>query len=76
MKVSAAWLIEAAGFHRGYCLGAAGLSTRHVLALVNRGHATAADLLALARRVRGRVHEAFGVALVPEPVLLGCRLHS
>jgi UDP-N-acetylmuramate dehydrogenase len=73
LKLSAAWLIERAGFHRGYCLGAAGLSTRHVLALVNRGGATARDLLTLAGRVRRRVRDAFGITLQPEPVFLGFR---
>ncbi|MCB1033806.1 MAG: UDP-N-acetylmuramate dehydrogenase, partial [Acidobacteria bacterium] len=62
-KLSAAWLIEAAGFHKGYRLGGAGLSTRHVLALVNRGGASARDLLTLAGRIRRRVREAFGVEL-------------
>ncbi|MCH9652162.1 MAG: UDP-N-acetylmuramate dehydrogenase [Deltaproteobacteria bacterium] len=71
IKLSAAWLIEAAGFHKGYCLGAAGLSTRHCLALVNRGGATAEELVALAARIRQRVRHAFGVTLVPEPVFLG-----
>jgi len=72
-KLSAAWLIQRAGFHRGYCLGPTGLSTRHVLALVNRGGATAQDLLTLARRVRHRVRDAFGITLQPEPVFLGFR---
>lgn len=71
IKLSAAWLIEAAGFHRGYCLGAAGLSTRHVLALINRGGASAEELVALARRIRRRVREAFGIPLRPEPYFLG-----
>lgn len=71
VKLSAAWLIEAAGFHRGHLRGNAGLSDRHVLALVNRGGATAAELLALAREVKQAVLERFGVELVPEPVPLG-----
>lgn len=71
VKLSAAWLIERAGFPRGYARGRAGLSTRHVLALVNRGGACATELLALAREVRDGVREAFGVTLVPEPVLVG-----
>ncbi len=70
-KLSAAWLIEAAGFHRGYGLGAAGISTRHVLALINRGGARASDLVELAARVHRRVRQAFGVALHPEPRFLG-----
>ncbi|MGL4173130.1 MAG: UDP-N-acetylmuramate dehydrogenase [Actinomycetota bacterium] len=72
MKTSAAWLIERAGFHRGYGLpGPAALSTKHTLALTNRGQATAADVIALAREVRDGVADAFGVRLVPEPVLVG-----
>ncbi|KYF70265.1 hypothetical protein BE11_48530 [Sorangium cellulosum] len=71
MKLSAAWLIERAGFARGTRHGAAGISTRHTLALVNRGGATAAELLDLARRVRRGVLERFGVALSVEPDLVG-----
>jgi UDP-N-acetylmuramate dehydrogenase len=71
VKLSAAWLIERAGFGRGYGEGPAGLSTRHCLALVNRGGATAHDLLTLAREVRAGVQRAFGVTLRPEPVFVG-----
>jgi UDP-N-acetylmuramate dehydrogenase len=71
VKLSAAWLIERAGFPRGYGEGRAGLSTKHCLALVNRGEATAADLIALASTVRRGVRDTFGVSLVPEPVFLG-----
>ncbi|XXT44825.1 UDP-N-acetylmuramate dehydrogenase [Sorangium sp. So ce513] len=71
VKLSAAWLIERAGFARGTRHGAAGISTRHTLALVNRGGATAAELLELARRVRQGVLDRFGVALTPEPDLVG-----
>lgn len=75
VKTSAAWLIEHAGFGRGHGLpGPASLSTKHTLALTNRGAATASDLLALAREVRDGVRTAFGVTLVPEPVLVGCSL--
>ncbi|WP_082812520.1 UDP-N-acetylmuramate dehydrogenase [Cellulomonas timonensis] len=75
VKVSAAWLIERAGFRRGYGLpGPAALSTKHTLALTNRGGATAADLVALAREVRDGVRERFGVTLEPEPVLVGVAL--
>jgi len=75
IKTSAAWLIEQAGFGRGYGLpGPAALSTKHTLAITNRGGATSADVLALARAVRGGVRSAFGVELVPEPLLLGCTL--
>ncbi|XXU91095.1 UDP-N-acetylmuramate dehydrogenase [Sorangium sp. So ce1099] len=71
VKLSAAWLIERAGFAKGTRHGAAGISTRHTLALVNRGGATAAELLDLARRVRRGVLDRFGVALTPEPDLIG-----
>jgi UDP-N-acetylmuramate dehydrogenase len=75
VKTSAAWLIEHAGFGRGHGLpGPASLSTKHTLALTNRGDARAEDLLALARQVRDGVRQAYGVILVPEPVLIGCSL--
>lgn len=74
-KVSAAWLIERAGFHKGYRRGPARISTKHTLALTNpEGWAGTADLLALAREVRDGVRDAFGVQLQAEPVLLGCDL--
>ena len=73
-KTSAAWLIERAGFARGHSRGAARISGKHTLALTNRGGATTADLLALAREVRAGVEERFGVRLEPEPVLVGCAL--
>jgi UDP-N-acetylmuramate dehydrogenase len=71
VKLSAAWLIERAGFAKGTARGRVGISTRHSLALVNRGGATAAELIAFAVEVRERVHDAFGVRLTPEPRLLG-----
>jgi UDP-N-acetylmuramate dehydrogenase len=76
IKLSAAWLIERAGFAKGYAGpgGRVALSGKHTLALTNRGPATTADLLTLAREVRDGVHGAFGVELLPEPVLVGCRL--
>ena len=74
IKTSAAWLIERAGFGKGYGNGAARLSSKHTLALTNRGGATAADLLRLAREIRAGVAEKFGIELVPEPVLVGCEL--
>ena len=75
VKTSAAWLISHAGFDKGFGLGApATLSTKHSLALTNRGGATAADLVALARAVQAGVRETFGVELAPEPVLLGVSL--
>jgi UDP-N-acetylmuramate dehydrogenase len=74
VKLSAAWLIERAGFSRGYERGRVGLSERHTLAIVNRGGATAADVVALAREVRDRVRDRFGITLHPEPVLVGVSL--
>ena len=77
VRTSAAWLIEHAGFGRGY-VGPGGpgaaLSGKHALALTNRGGARTADLLALARTLRDGVEAAYGVRLVPEPVLVGCTL--
>jgi UDP-N-acetylmuramate dehydrogenase len=74
IKTSAAWLIERAGFGKGYGNGAARLSRKHTLALTNRGGATAADLLSLAREIRAGVQTKFDIELVPEPVLVGCEL--
>jgi UDP-N-acetylmuramate dehydrogenase len=74
VKTSAAWLIERAGFHRGYGDGHAGISSKHTLAIVNRGGASAADLVALAREMRAGVQAAFGVDLHPEPTLVGVEL--
>ena len=74
VKTSAAWLIEHAGFGKGYGAGPARLSTKHTLALTNRGTASAADLLALAREIRDGVRAKFGVELVNEPVLVGAEL--
>ncbi len=75
VKTSAAWLIEHAGFGKGYGLpGSVSLSTKHSLALTNRGDGTAAELVALARTVRDGVREAFGVTLEPEPFLVGLAL--
>lgn len=71
VKLSAAWLIENSGFPKGFVLGPAGLSSNHVLALINRGEAQAADLLRLAARVRGGVSRQFGVDLHPEPEFVG-----
>jgi UDP-N-acetylmuramate dehydrogenase len=74
VKTSAAWLIEQAGIGKGYGSGAARVSTKHTLALTNRGGATTADLLVLAREIRVAVQDRFGVTLVPEPVLVGAEL--
>jgi UDP-N-acetylmuramate dehydrogenase len=74
VKTSAAWLIERAGFTRGYARGRAALSSKHTLALTNHDGATTAELVALAREIRDGVRERFGVTLVPEPVLVGVSL--
>ncbi|MET8011012.1 UDP-N-acetylmuramate dehydrogenase [Streptomyces sp. NPDC005271] len=74
IKTSAAWLIDKAGFTKGYGAGPARISTKHTLALTNRGEATTEDLLALAREVVAGVEEAFGVTLVNEPVTVGVSL--
>jgi len=71
VKTSAAWLIERAGFQRGYGNGRVGISTKHTLALVNRGGASTAELMALAREIAAGVDDRFGIALHPEPVLVG-----
>jgi UDP-N-acetylmuramate dehydrogenase len=74
VKTSAAWLIERAGFGKGYGDGSARLSTKHPLAITNRGDATTTELLDLAREVRDGVRDRFGIVLVNEPVLVGCHL--
>jgi UDP-N-acetylmuramate dehydrogenase len=71
VKLSAAWLIEHAGFEKGFTLGNAGLSSKHTLAVVNRGGATARDVLALVELVQTRVREKFGIELHPEPNFIG-----
>lgn len=71
VKLPAAWLIEHAGFTRGYRKGAAAISTRHTLALVNRGGATAAEIEALAEQIRSGVENRFGIRLEMEPVCVG-----
>ncbi|MEE8717548.1 MAG: UDP-N-acetylmuramate dehydrogenase [Coriobacteriales bacterium] len=78
IKTSAAWLIEHAGFSRGFGVHGPGsratLSSRHTLAITNRGNATSADLIELARAVRRGVHDRFGITLEPETVLVGVSL--
>jgi len=75
VKVPAAWLIERAGFAKGYSAGeGARISSKHTLALVNSGSATTAELMTLAREIRDGVRHAFGVSLTPEPVLVGVTL--
>ena len=71
VKVPAAWLIEQSGFARGHLDGRVGLSTKHPLAVVNRGGATARDVLQFARRIKRAVVDRFGVSLRPEPVFVG-----
>ena len=81
VKLSAAWLIDKSGFAKGYGLepgsvsgGRASLSTKHTLAITNRGAASAQDMVAIAREVRGGVVERFGIELHPEPLLIGLEL--
>jgi UDP-N-acetylmuramate dehydrogenase len=71
VKLSAAWLIEHAGFHRGFVHGNVGLSSKHSLALINRGGATAAEALSLVRLIQETVREKFGVEMHPEPNFIG-----
>jgi UDP-N-acetylmuramate dehydrogenase len=76
VKLAAGWLVERAGFGKGYPGDAspARLSTKHALAVTNRGRATTADVIALARAVRDGVRTVFGIELTPEPILIGCFL--
>jgi UDP-N-acetylmuramate dehydrogenase len=77
VKLAAGWLVEQAGFGKGYpnvATAPCRLSTKHALALTNRGGAIAADVISLARTVRDGVRDVFGVTLTPEPVLVGCSL--
>ena len=71
VKLAAAWLIEQAGISKGFVLGPVAISSKHTLALINRGGAKAADILRLKDLVQRRVHERFGVDLHPEPIMLG-----
>jgi len=71
IKVPAAWLIEQAGFQRGYVKGRAGISSKHTLAIINRGNATAQEVLDLVAEIQARVQAEFGIALSPEPVFVG-----
>lgn len=74
VKISAAWLIQQAGFTRGFTHGAAAVSSKHALALTNRGGASADEILGLAQAIRQGVRDRFGIVLDPEPVLVGARL--
>lgn len=76
VKTSAAWLIDHAGFHKGHGNQHATLSTKHTLALTNRGGASTEDVIELAREVRAGVHHTYGIHLQPEPVLVGCSLEE
>jgi UDP-N-acetylmuramate dehydrogenase len=70
-KISAAWLVERSGFTRGYGFGRTGISSKHALAIVNRGGATSAEVLALKEQIQHRVEEIWGIHLEPEPVMVG-----
>ncbi len=74
VKTSAAWLIQEAGFTRGFGNDRASISSKHTLALTNRGNASATDVLELARVIRAGVQSTFGVTLEPEPILVNCSL--
>lgn len=74
VKLSAAWLLERAGFGKGWGKGAIGVSNKHSLAIVNRGSGTTAELLDVARTLRKGVQDTFDLTLVPEPVFVGCEL--
>ncbi len=71
VKLSAAWLVEQSGFSKGFTRGPVGISSRHALAIVNRGGATAKDVLALKEEIQHRVFDLWGVSLHPEPVFVG-----
>lgn len=70
-KIPAAWLIEKAGFHKGFTLGRAGISSNHSLAIVNCGNSTAAEILALKDLIQEAVATKFGIELRPEPIFVG-----
>ena len=71
IKLAAAWLVEQSGFSKGFIHGQAGISSRHTLALINRGNATFGDIAALRDLIRSEVHARFGILLEQEPVELG-----
>ncbi len=73
VKLSAAWLVERAGFQKGYVFGNAGISSKHCLALINRGGASAQEIIDLMRLIQSKVYDLFGVELHPEPTLVGIR---
>ena len=76
VKTAAAWLIEHAGFSKGYSIGPVGISTKHTLALVNKTGAKAEDVVRLASEIQRRVYDRFGIQLIPEPVFLGFEAES
>jgi len=71
IKLAAAWLVEQSGFHKGYGSGPVGISRKHTLAIVNRGGATAKDIVALKNEIQKKVLDTWGVSLHPEPVFVG-----
>jgi len=71
LKLSAAWLVETSGFHKGYSRGRVGISRRHALAIVNRGGATAAEVVSLKDEIQRSVSKTWGIELQPEPVFVG-----
>ena len=73
VKLSAAWLIEHAGFHKGYTHGNVGLSSKHSLAIINRGGGTAREVVELVEMIQAGVRDAFGVEIHPEPNFIGLR---
>ncbi len=70
-KVSAAWLVEHSGFGKGFGFGRVGISRKHALAIVNRGEASAAEIVAFKEEIQQRVEDLWGVRLEPEPVFVG-----
>jgi UDP-N-acetylmuramate dehydrogenase len=70
-KISAAWLVENSGFHKGYQKGPVAISSKHALAIVNLGGATAADVITLRDEIQAKVEQVWGVRLEPEPVFVG-----
>lgn len=71
VKIPAAWLIENSGFFKGYSKGNAGISTKHALAIINRGNALASEVLALKGEIQAKVEDRFGILLAPEPIFVG-----
>ena len=75
VKIPAAWLIENSGFYKGFRKGNAGISTKHTLAIVNFGNATAKEILELKNEIQAKVKKIFGVELKPEPIFVGIKNH-